>query len=120
MLIVTLRPEAIEKFCEEKTYNKYISMYPAFFTAWCHFLWRNKYKVIKFYNTNKGYPRANEKTIQKQKYLDNMMFTMNNFVIRQNRIPQDISKSLAKEILYITYQVKKDQPLNKNRMQSIG
>lgn len=120
MLIVTLRPEAIEKFCEEKTYNKYISTYNSLFPAWCHFLWRNKYKVVKVYNTNKGYPKANEKTIQKQKYIDIMMITMNNFVNLKNKIPQDISKSLAKEILYITYQVKKDQPLNKNRMQSIG
>lgn len=119
MLIVTLRPEAIEKFCEEKTYNKYISTYSSLFTAWCHFLWRNKYKVVKHYTTHKNYPRA-KKTIQKQRYIDNMTLTMNNFRILQSRIPQHISNSLAKEILYITYQVKKDQPLNKNRMQSIG
>ena len=120
MLIVTLRPEAIEKFCEEKTYNKYISIHPALYTAWCHFLWRNKYKVVKFYNTNKGYPKANEKAIQKGKHIHDMIFTMGNFMSLQNRKPQHISNSLAKEILYITYLVKKDQPLNKNRMQSIG
>lgn len=120
MLIVTLRPEAIEKFCEEKTYNKYISIYSSFFIAWCHFLWRNKYKVVKVYNTNKGYPKADEKLIQKQKYINNMMIIMNNLVNQQNKMPQHISNSLAKEILYITYLVKKDQPLNKNRMQSIG
>jgi len=120
MLIVTLRPEAIEKFCEEKTYNKYISMYSSLFPAWYHFLRRNKYKVIKFYNTNKSYTKANEKTIQKELYIDNIIITIHKFIILQNTIPQHISKSLAKEILYITYPVKKDQPLNKNRMQSIG
>lgn len=120
MLLVTLRPEAIEKFCEEKTYNKYMAIYESQVSAWNSFLKVNQCKVVRIYTNNKYYPIPQEKNKIKQHYLDTKYILMYNFREAHKLNSQNISKSLFKEILYIVYSIQKDLQLNKNRMQSLG
>lgn len=120
MLRVTLRPEAIEKFHEEKTYNKYMAIYESQNSAWNSFLEVNKCKVVRIYTNNKYYPTSQEKNKIKQHYLDTKYILMYDFRVAHKLNSQNISKSLFKEILYVVYLIKKNQQLNKNRMQSLG
>jgi hypothetical protein len=102
--------ETIEKFFEEKTYNKYIKTHKDIETAFKTYLYKNKNKI---YNKKTN---QNDVLTQTFKSWDMIYFIFEQ--IRKSNVT--LNQDQLKKVLHKAYQTKKPNKLNQNKLKCLG